>query len=125
MEHRSQAAAVRALHALQGVADRRRVMIEAVGAEHTVLHKDPYAYSAHPHIVALEDGDWLIVFNKTIRRRLILHPPQDPEFRNWLMRSSDGGRSWTSPQAVPGYDLHGVECAGLTALGRRSEERRV
>jgi len=93
-------------------------MIEATGAEHAILHKDAFAYSAHPHLVALDDGDWLIVFNKTIRRRLILHPPQDPEFRNWLMRSSDGGRCWSAPQAVPGYDWHGVECAGLTPLGQ-------
>ncbi len=93
-------------------------MIEAAGAEHAILHKDAFAYSAHPHLVSLDDGDWLIVFNKTIRRRLILHPPQDPEFRNWLMRSSDGGNSWTAPQAVPSYDWHGVECAGLTALGQ-------
>ena len=39
----------------------------------------------------LAGGEWLIVFNKTIRRRVILHPPQDPEFRNWLIRSADRG----------------------------------
>ena len=58
-----------------------------------------------------------MVFNKTIRRRLILHPPQDPEFRNWMMRSRDGGESWSAPEIVPGYDWSGVECAGLTPLG--------
>ena len=92
-------------------------MIEPSQARHEILHKDVHAYSAHPHIVALADGQWLVVFNKTIRRRLILHPPQDPEFRNWLIRSPDQGRSWSSPEVAPNYDWHGVECAGLTPLG--------
>jgi hypothetical protein len=92
-------------------------VIEAAGAQHALLHKDAHAYSAHPHMVALPGGEWLIVFNKTIRRRLILHPPQDPEFRNWMMRSMDGGESWSSPEVVPGYDWSGVECAALTPLG--------
>jgi hypothetical protein len=92
-------------------------MIEATAARHAILHRDPHAYSAHAHIIRLEGPERLIVFNKTIRRRLILHPPQDPEFRNWLMRSGDDGRSWSAPEAVPGYDWSGVECAGLTALG--------
>ncbi|HZT20105.1 MAG TPA: sialidase family protein [Dongiaceae bacterium] len=92
-------------------------MIEAPGARHEILHRDPHAYSAHPHAVRLEGGEWLVVFNKTVRRPLILHPPQDPEFRNWLMRSSDGGRSWSAPEVVPGYGWSGVECAGLTDLG--------
>ncbi len=92
-------------------------MIEAAGARHELLHRDPHAYSAHAHIAQLSDGDWLIVFNKTIRRPVILHPPQDPEFRNWLIRSGDEGQSWGTPQAAPGYDWHGVECAGLTDLG--------
>ena len=92
-------------------------MIEAAGAQHTVLHRDPHAYSAHAHIAQLSGGDWLIVFNKTIRRPVVLHPPQDPEFRNWLIRSADEGQSWSAPQAAPNYDWHGVECAGLTDLG--------
>jgi hypothetical protein len=92
-------------------------MIEAAHARHEVVYKDPYAYSAHPHIARLDDGEWLIVFNKSIRRRVVLHPPQDPEFRNWLIRSSDRGQNWSAPQAVPGYEWHGVECSGLTVLG--------
>lgn len=94
-------------------------MIEASGARHEILHRDPHAYSAHAHIVRLAGAERLIVFNKTIRRRLILHPPQDPEFRNWMMRSTDGGASWSAPEVVPGYYWSGVECAGLTWLGGR------
>jgi hypothetical protein len=92
-------------------------MNDAADARHEVLHRDPHAYSAHPHIVRLEGPERLIVFNKTVRRRLILHPPQDPEFRNWIMRSGDGGRSWSAPEVAPDYGWSGVECAGLTALG--------
>ena len=94
-------------------------MIEAAGAQHEVLHKDLHAYSAHAHAVRLESGERLIVFNKAPRRGLILHPPQDPEFRNWIMRSADGGHSWSTPEVVPGYGWSGVECAGLTPLGGR------
>src|SRR5258708_1209227 len=85
-------------------------------ARHRVLFRDPYSYCAHPHIAALPDGDLLMVFNRAPRRNLILHPPQEPLFYNFLMRSSDGGESWSAPQVVPGYDWHGVECGGLTAL---------
>lgn len=92
-------------------------MIDASGARHEILHKDPHAYSAHAHIIRLAGAERLLVFNKSPRRRLILHPPQDPEFRNWLMRSPDGGASWSAPEVVPDYGWSGVECAGLTPLG--------
>ncbi len=85
-------------------------------ARHRVLFKDRFSYCAHPHIAALPDGDLLVVFNRAPRRHVILHPPQEPLFYNVVMRSSDGGESWSAPQVAPGYDWHGVECAGLTAL---------
>jgi hypothetical protein len=88
---------------------------EAVG--HLVIYRDPFAYCAHPHLVRLTDGAWLLVFNRSVRRRFILHPPQDPHFYNVTMRSEDEGQTWTAPQVAPGYGWHGVECAGLTALG--------
>jgi hypothetical protein len=62
------------------------------------------------------DGTFLLVFNRAPRRPLILHPPQDPEFRNVLMRSTDEGRAWSAPVVVPDYHWAGVECAGLTFL---------
>ena len=68
-------------------------MIEASGARHAVLHRDPHAYSAHAHIIRLNGAERLMVFNKTIRRRLILHPPQDPEFRNWMCLARTGPAS--------------------------------
>jgi hypothetical protein len=84
--------------------------------EHTLIYKDPFAYCAHPHIAALPGGEWVVVFNQAIRRPFLLHPPNDPRYYNVLIRSSDEGRTWNAPRVVPGYDWHGVECAGLTVL---------
>ena len=81
-----------------------------------VLHADLFAYCAHPHLIAAADNLWLMVFNRTVRREVILHPPQDPLYANHLMVSRDEGESWSAPQVVPGYRWLGVECAGLTAL---------
>ncbi len=91
-------------------------MIEAREARHAIVHRDEYSYCAHPHAVIAADGTWLVVFNQAPRRDFVLHPPEDPLFRNLLIRSSDRGRTWSAPQAVPGYDVSGTECAGLTVL---------
>src|SRR5690348_11044534 len=88
----------------------------AEGARHRRLFKDQFSYCAHPHLIALPSGELVMAFNRAPRRPFILHPPQEPLFYNVITRSSDGGESWSPPQVVPGYDWHGVECAGLTAL---------
>jgi hypothetical protein len=92
------------------------MMIEAQGAEHSIVYRDRFAYCAHPHIVVAANGDWLVVFNKAPRRDLILHPPEDPLFQNVMIRSQDQGANWSAPQVVPSYDYRGTECAGLTVL---------
>ena len=89
---------------------------EVAVVERRSLHREPFAYCAHPHLTVAADGAFLLVFNRAPRRSIILHPPQDPEYRNVLMRSVDEGRSWTAPAVVPDYGWSGVECAGLTAL---------
>jgi hypothetical protein len=91
-------------------------MIDARDATHAILHKDPYAYSAHPQIAVAPNGDWLVVFNKAPRRPFILHPPEEPLFRNLIMRSRDCGTSWSTPEVAPNYDWQGTECASLTTL---------
>ncbi len=91
-------------------------MIDARDAAHAILHKDSYAYSAHPHIAAAPNGDWLIVFNKAPRRPFLLHPPEEPLFHNVIMRSRDHGASWAAPEVAPNYDWHGTECASMTTL---------
>lgn len=83
---------------------------------HRVLHRDPHAYCAHPHLAAARPDSWLMVFTRSVRRDIILHPPQDPFYCNMLMRSADQGVSWTEPSIVPAFRWHGVECAGLTVL---------
>ena len=91
-------------------------MIDARDVGHAILHRDPYAYSAHPQIAVAPSGDWLIVFNKAPRRAFILHPPEEPLFRNVIMRSRDRGASWSAPEVAPSYDWSGTECASLTTL---------
>lgn len=91
-------------------------MIDVSQAEHKILHREPFAYCAHPHIVRAGAGDWVVVFNRSVRRSVIMHPPHDPLFYNLVTRSGDRGRNWSVPEVAPGYDWNGVECAGLTAL---------
>ncbi len=91
-------------------------MIEARQASHSVVYRDEYAYCAHPHAAVSRDGIWMVVFNRAPRRRFVLHPPEEPLFRNVLVRSDNRGAAWSSPEVVPGYDISGTECAGLTAL---------
>src|SRR5690242_659476 len=87
-----------------------------ISIDHTIIHKDRFAYCAHPHAVALPNGEWLMVFNRAPRRDVILHPPEEPLFHNVISRSADEGGTWSVPEVVPDYDWHGVECAGLTVL---------
>lgn len=83
---------------------------------HSVVHRDIHAYCAHPHMVRAADGALVAVFNKAPRRKLVLHPPEEPMYQNMITRSTDGGESWSVPEPVPGYNWTGTECAGLTAL---------
>ena len=91
-------------------------MIEAREATHSILYRDEYSYCAHPHAVSASDGTWLVVFNKAPRHPYILHPPEEPLFRNVIIRSNDRGLTWSTPDVVPNYGISGTECAGLTVL---------
>jgi hypothetical protein len=92
------------------------MIIQARAAEHSIIHRDPFAYCAHPQIVVAANGNWLVVFNKAPRRDIVLHPPEDPLFRNLVIRSRDRGATWSVPQVVPSYEYSGTECAALTTL---------
>ncbi len=81
-----------------------------------MIHRDPHAYSAHPHLAVAANDNWLLVFTQSRRRSGVLHPPQDPLYCNMLVRSADEGRTWSAPSVVPGFGWQGVECAGLTPL---------
>jgi hypothetical protein len=90
--------------------------VEPLDADHRIIVADQYQYSSHPHAVKLDSGELVMVFNQSVRRAIVHHPPSDPLFRNYVTRSHDLGDSWELPQVAPSYDLSGVECAGLTAL---------
>ena len=91
-------------------------MIEAADARHSIVHRDPSFYCAHPHVAVAANGEWVVVFNRAPRRPLILHPPEEPLFQNVIVRSQDQGATWTPPEVVPDYGWSGTECAGLTVL---------
>ena len=76
-----------------------------------IIHKDPYAYCAHPSMAILGNGDWLAAFNHTRRRAKIMHPGDD-----LLCRSRDRGRTWEAPWFAPDFDWYGTNCPGVTCL---------
>lgn len=88
----------------------------AVVGAHRTIHADPHAYCSHPSLLRLANGDWIIAFMETMRRREILHSPSDPRFYNVATRSRDEGKTWSRPAVVPGYDWYGVECPSLSQL---------
>ena len=81
-----------------------------------IVHKDDFAYSAHPSIAILDNGDWLAGFGSSVRRVPRDHPPDDPLFRTLLTRSSDRGESWTQPYFAPDFDWYGMEPPGISQL---------
>lgn len=87
--------------------------IFTLNPQHRVIYKDQYSYSAHPFIYKLMNGEWVIVFNRTVRREHVLHPPQDPDFSNVLIRSKDQGQTWDAPRILPGYRWRGTECSAV------------
>lgn len=86
-----------------------------VGPERVLL-RDRHRYIAHPHMVRLADGSWLIVATCGPRRAVTLHPPLDPEFITIGIWSDDEGETWSKPAPAPAYSMSGTECSGLTAL---------
>lgn len=87
-----------------------------MAGEHVTIYRDEHRYVAHPHLAVLSLGEWLLVANRAPRRTVTMHPPQDPEFTNILMRSDDEGETWSPPVVAPAFGVTGTECAGLTAL---------
>jgi BNR repeat-like domain len=82
-----------------------------------VIASDQFSYTSHPHCVRLTGQELLIVFNQSVRRNRVRHPPSDPLVRNYTVRSPDLGETWLPARVVPDYDWSGVECASLTRTG--------
>ena len=88
------------------------------------LFSDKYRYVCGPFIAVAANGDWLLTFNMSVCReegpyspRPWVHPPNDPEYCNYMMRSNDSGQTWGAPRVLPGYEWRGVEHAALSVLG--------
>ena len=81
-----------------------------------IIYKAQHAYSSHACITRLPDGDWLVAFTQSLQRIPYQHPPGDPQFLDFITRSQDLGESWDAPRVAPGYDWHGVEVPGISAL---------
>ena len=82
----------------------------------SILFKDSYSYLAHPFCAKIDTENWILVLNQTVRREVILLPPEDPRYYNMVSLSTDEGETWSTPIASPDFDWHGVECAGITVL---------
>ena len=84
--------------------------------EHLEVYGNQKYYCAHPHLRVTNKGIWLLIFNRSPRKQIILHPPQDFEFQNILMISENEGRTWLSKKRIINSNLKGFECAGLTPI---------
>lgn len=81
-----------------------------------IVHRDELAYIAHPSIVILKTGEWLMAFEHTRRRNSIHHSVDEPLMRHIMARSSDEGATWSEPYFVPDFDWYGVSPPGIEQL---------
>ncbi len=82
----------------------------------TIVHRDAHAYSSHPCVASLDNGDWVVAFSSGTRQARTFHPPDHPDFVNRLVRSGDHGAAWSDAEIVPAADWVGVETPGITQL---------
>ena len=80
-----------------------------------IIHKDRFAYEAHPSITILDNGEWLVVFRLMhLQEEKISHAhPQDHVL---LTRTSDGADTWGKPYYAPDFDWHGGQCPDVAQL---------
>ena len=88
-----------------------------------ILFTDKYRYVCGPFITRAANGHWLVTWNMSTRfevgpwsPRSYLHPPGNPEYRNYMMRSRDAGKTWEAPRPVPGFEWTGTEHVALCVL---------
>jgi len=80
------------------------------------IYRDPSAYTSHPCVRRLADGELLVAFNESLPREPWLHPPSDPRYVNLIARSQDDGATWRAPQVAPDYSVTGVECPSVVQI---------
>ncbi len=90
---------------------------QLVDAFTILLHRDRHAYSSHPCVTRLANGEWLVAFCESMRREpFFLHPPSDPRYLNLVCRSYDRGETWDEPRVAPSYDWYGAETPGIAQI---------
>jgi hypothetical protein len=87
--------------------------VAALDRSDVIVHRDPGAYTSHPCVRRLANGDLLVAFNESLPRTPWLHPPSDPRYINLMARSRDAGITWDAPRAVPDFGATGVECPSI------------
>ena len=87
------------------------------------LFQEKYRYVCGPFITRAANGDWLVTWNMSIglevgaySPRRYLHPPDNPEFSNYMIRSRDEGKTWEAPRVVPGFGWTGTEHISMCVL---------
>jgi hypothetical protein len=103
-------------HSIATPDEANRNTIPARERRDIIVYKDRFAYCSHACIARLANGEWIAAFNECQLRKPHTHPPSDPHFHNLLTRSDDQGKTWSTPQVVPGWEWYGVECPGLAQL---------
>jgi len=90
---------------------------------HITIFRDRHRYVMGPCLAVCKNGDWLCSFAMSVMREVgamsplpFLHPPLDPEYRNYVTRSRDQGRTWSAPRVLPGYDWFGGDVPALCTL---------
>src|SRR5437879_2947113 len=73
---------------------------------HNVIYRNEHGYAAWPTILHAGNGDLLIAFNEAMRRPTKMHA--DPTYLAMLIRSTDGGKTWSKPSPIGGYTNTGV-----------------
>ena len=85
-----------------------------VDHEHRVIYENQHGYVAWPTILRARNGDLLIAFDEAMRRPTKMHA--DPTYFAMLIRSTDGGKTWSDPSPIGGYTNSGVESIGAVVL---------
>jgi len=92
--------------------------------EDIVIYRDEKFYSAFPSIVRRPDGELLVAFRRAPERRRLGEPSTshtDPNSYLVLVRSHDGGRSWSStPELIFAHPFGGSQDPCMLQLRDRS-----
>ena len=83
--------------------------------EHLIIYRNENSYSAFPDVERLHNGELVVIFREAKRRNEITH--LDSTSQASLVRSTDGGQSWSAatPVAVDHPDI-GIQDPSIVQL---------